>query len=464
MKLSFSKIYNPSKKTILKYHFFDPVIFRDSRYYIDPILIPKSSSKIIASSYQDLLEYYRKLLVPLKKVSREDKSDTFWRASVSLFTFKEISAFHLGYGLTNRGTGLTSKLAERILSTSRDIIEAGYDDPEIFSIVGFLEEGIGADRISDMVGNILLDTFVQFTQKIVSECPNKRLKTFRIQGRSFDLPYNPDNDEPIILLPKDILKRLPEASDKTDIADIVNHNEDLRSRVNKIVGNEWSKVAKADLKKAVKDEIVKTPDIIEELIRKLKNTRVSYNFDLDPKNEESYRSAIAEFLEQFDLGIQRESSFKAAGRVLTYFREQIENNALWKNLYDDQGKALKETHAQKIFHALSLVALEESEIDVTPEANAGPGPVDFKYSRGSKDITLIEFKLSSNPKLIPGLARQLAAYMQAEKSKHGFYVVIVVDGHDKKIAQLRKKYKEMKRTDINLVVVEGRKKNSASKL
>ncbi|TGK77690.1 hypothetical protein EHQ31_18800 [Leptospira montravelensis] len=464
MKLTFSQVYQPQSKTILKFNYFDPILFRDSKYYIDPILIPKSSSKIISKSYPDFLDYFKKLLLILKNVKNADKSDTFWRTSIKQFSFKEISAFHLGYGHSNQGSGLTSTLSERILKTSLDIIRAGYSDPEIFTIVGFLEEGIGADRISDMVGNILLPHFIEYTNEILSGCKNTKLLETKINNITYKLPYNPKNNNPIILLPKDILRRLPEATDKSDIINIVGHNEDLRNRVNKVVGEKWNKVTKSDLKRAAKGEIVKNPEVLHEILNQLKASMKSYNFEEDPFNEESYRSAIEIIIENLNFSIKKENTFAAAKRVLNYFKDQIESNALWKNLYDDHGNVLKESHSQKIFHGLSLVSLEESGITVTPESNSGPGPVDFKYSLSSKDITLIEFKLSSNTKLIDGLNKQLPAYIAGEKAKNAFYVVIQIGDHDKKIKALKEEFKKMNSKKINLLIIDGQRKSSASNL
>lgn len=49
-------------------------------------------------------------------------------------------------------------------------------------------------------------------------------------------------------------------------------------------------------------------------------------------------------------------------------------------------------------------------MDVNREVNNGRGPVDFKISKGSKDTTLVEFKLASNSKLKNNLAKQVDIY------------------------------------------------------
>ena len=61
---------------------------------------------------------------------------------------------------------------------------------------------------------------------------------------------------------------------------------------------------------------------------------------------------------------------------------------------------------------------------MTPEAETGFGPVDFKFSIGDECKILVELKLSSNKKLRAGYEKQIQAYHVAEKAIHSFYVII----------------------------------------
>ena len=56
---------------------------------------------------------------------------------------------------------------------------------------------------------------------------------------------------------------------------------------------------------------------------------------------------------------------------------------------------------------------DATEYDVNREVNNGRGPVDFKVSKGSKDTTLVEFKLASNTKLKKNLENQVEIYKKA---------------------------------------------------
>jgi hypothetical protein len=56
--------------------------------------------------------------------------------------------------------------------------------------------------------------------------------------------------------------------------------------------------------------------------------------------------------------------------------------------------------------------------------NDGRGPADFKASRGSKDKTIIEFKLASNTQLRRNLQHQVEVYKRASDAHSGIKVIV----------------------------------------
>ena len=65
-----------------------------------------------------------------------------------------------------------------------------------------------------------------------------------------------------------------------------------------------------------------------------------------------------------------------------------------------------------------------TEYDVNREVNNGRGPVDFKVSKGSKDSTLVEFKLASNTKLRKNLENQVEIYKKANCTNRAIKVIL----------------------------------------
>lgn len=62
--------------------------------------------------------------------------------------------------------------------------------------------------------------------------------------------------------------------------------------------------------------------------------------------------------------------------------------------------------------------------DVNREVNNGRGPVDFKVSKGSRDKTLIEFKLASNSKLKQNMKHQVGVYEAANDTAKSIKAIL----------------------------------------
>lgn len=77
------------------------------------------------------------------------------------------------------------------------------------------------------------------------------------------------------------------------------------------------------------------------------------------------------------------------------FLKQVEHNDGYKIFYY-KGKPLTKEDDIQLLYRLTWFA---SIVYVNREVNNGRGPVDFKISNGSKDSSLVEFKLADNSKL-----------------------------------------------------------------
>lgn len=124
-------------------------------------------------------------------------------------------------------------------------IQAGLDVPEHIEEIGILNEGIGADRISDAVANVLKARFITYTQEIARRhgvpLELQRVRHARVMcsaGRWIDedveLPRNPATGKPLILVPSGILNQLPILNaDDWFTSDL---NQDIRLQMNLKVG------------------------------------------------------------------------------------------------------------------------------------------------------------------------------------------------------------------------------------
>ena len=126
--------------------------------------------------------------------------------------------------------------------------------------------------------------------------------------------------------------------------------------------------------------------------------------------------------------------------------------------YVDNKPVKRESDLQILFRFVWYATL----LDVNREVNNGRGPVDYKVSRGSKDATLVEFKLASNTSLKRNLEKQLEIYQKANNTQFGIKVIMYFN--DEELNRVNKVLKELNMAeDPNVVLIDARKKKSASK-
>src|SRR6266850_7931208 len=162
MPIRLSEALRVSHEDFIATGAFDPFVGFDSLFYIDPRLLDISGVKEVTLSHGRLTKYFAEVLRILDACQAH--GDVFWRRAAQLLQFEELPSIGLGY--SQKGTGgkaIGPGLAEQLLVTAHAIVKAGIKDPVIFELVGLFEEGIGADRISDMCGAIILPDLVEFS-------------------------------------------------------------------------------------------------------------------------------------------------------------------------------------------------------------------------------------------------------------------------------------------------------------
>ena len=83
------------------------------------------------------------------------------------------------------------------------------NDPALFELVGLFEDNFGPDRISDMTANIIQDDILKYSLNIYSKILPQGWAGTTDKGSG--LPKNPFTGEPILLVPKELLRDLPSA-------------------------------------------------------------------------------------------------------------------------------------------------------------------------------------------------------------------------------------------------------------
>ncbi len=114
------------------------------------------------------------------------------------------------------------------------------------------------------------------------------------------------------------------------------------------------------------------------------------------------------------------NSHDEAYRRVMFLKSVIEDMDGYR-IFCLNGKPIRRENDLQIMYRLVWYA---TEFDVNREVNNGRGPVDFKVSKGSKDSTLVEFKLASNTKLKKNLENQVEIYKKANCTDRAIKVIL----------------------------------------
>ena len=120
----------------------------------------------------------------------------------------------------------------------------------------------------------------------------------------FNLPENPlDPGRAFALVPKDILRELPVATDWSDIDRVVQHNAMLRDAVNKMLGN-IAKASVTDKKRALKRAALTSTKSFRRFFDDMLGEHFrGYDFSKDKRAIEALRAALTQTSSKFPLKI-----------------------------------------------------------------------------------------------------------------------------------------------------------------
>ncbi|MCY4467021.1 MAG: hypothetical protein OXE46_15930 [Chloroflexi bacterium] len=453
---------------------YNGFVDQDTKVFVDPRLLKTTRAPELQDSYASVRKHFAGIVKLLAK--SQNYSDIFWRQAKRNLRFNEERGLCIGYASeSTAGSGIGSMLQTQLLTTAKIIIDAGIIDPEMFELLGLFEEGIGADRISDMIANIIMPNLLAYSERIFKELGIDSVYRKVHNGKEYWLPSGPTSGIPIILVPTDVLNELPVAHSYEDIPRVVRFNEDLRAHLNGLIGDVWGN--RPPPKSAYKRAILRDPSILAELIKIYRRMNPEpYDFEVDPLGLRSWYDQAKQFVTDYPLALALPANptandvIKVVQKICQHFKQLVENNGLYKLLYRDRAcrNPKHEEAAQALFFGVADGYCRANNLDLSPESNSGRGPVDFKISAGYRNRILIELKLSSNKRLVHGFAVQLQEYQKAEHTEHSIFLVIDVGGCTKqRWAEFSNVYSDAKSSGEpvpTLIRVDGKRKPPASKV
>ena len=460
-----------------KRNILDPTINSDMPLFIDPRLLKYSQYEIFHKASITFDEFYLELANMIRhyiKISDIKIKQKMQKNIIKRLSAPEPNGLCLGYSKNDTNGQGVGKVNAKLLFNN--VVEMYTMLPTIgstvFSLLGLLTEGIGADYIGDITANIIWNELCCFTQNI-SKDMGLNVREYVLRDHKFYLPMHPNatekNNFPILFVPKDILTDLPKDADFEYVFNgYTNENEGIRGGVN----DKISEILKSDLKKADKQKeifklIKENDEQIEDVIRYLKSVKGEiYNYNEDHKNI-FLRENIIGYLKFEDLKIRGQNELQIIDFIIRKFENFIRhNNKLKRELLWNNKKSKKESVWQQVFHVYIDVFLSLNNIDVIPERETQSGPVDFCFSKGNKIRVLVELKLSTNDPE-KGLAKQLERYKECmENVKAAYFICFNVhkDKSSQKIFEELSKTKEELGLETNIIVIDGKIEPSASNL
>jgi len=467
MPTSLSKYLEIPNSTMESLGVFDPILDHDTRLFIDPLLLKHCKTPEFASSYADLQTRF--LAIGKLLQTSKHKHDPFWNSAATRMSWHEVRGLCIGYSTGGTaGSGIGKGLRDRILDTAKLIIDAGKSDPELFELVGLFEDNFGPDRISDMTANVIQEDIVNYSRNIY-----KKILPKDWDGpldKRIGLPKNPFTKEPILLVPKELLRDLPSAFEWSGSDEIGISSAEIRESLNSLVGNSWRSLANMK-KEELKKLVLKYPDLIDDLVDQYSSKDVKpYDFDEDKKGEYTWYRRSVEAVSENPIALSLSAHptldevFDLVMVICEKFKQLVENNGLNTLFYDSKAKVKNEAAIQLAFYGVAEAYCEANKIMIARESNSGRGPVDFKFGSNNENSILVEIKKSDNSHIRNGIVRQLPEYMKSEKSRKAIYLILDLGMSQKQIDNMNEVHLAVTGSNISLVYIDGQLKPSASKL
>ena len=455
---------------------FDPHLTIDTRLFIDPLMMLEDGDEW-AEAHDVLLDHFAHCYRLVAKAMSPNSLSAV--AARRLLTFPEPSEFGLGYSAgSTDGAGSGAGFARRMADGIAVAIRAGLTEPGHIEEIGILNVGIGADRISDAVANVLKSRFIGYTQAVARRhgltLERHRVRNIRCNLQAarwvddiVELPTNPASGKPVILVPARFLNCLPtlNADDWFDS----HFNADIRDSMNLQVGQH---IPKAEIVGYARQH----PDRVQRWAEE-QTSRPDlrgYDFGGDPQGVVQWDRGPVDFALRHPIAMSGVSTQDALSdlirEIIDQYRHFVEDQRGWALLWNDDGSEKPESAAQLLFLGVAQHYLRVFDIEIDREVELGRGPVDFKASSGASIKVLIEIKKVHNGKFWNGLEAQLPIYLESDACDEGWYVALQYRSNTSTTSRIRELPKRMQAAELRVgkrlryAVVDGRRKLSASKV
>lgn len=484
MKTHFSDFFEVEQTILEEYGALNISLINDLPLFIDPFLLFNSDFDEYRKLHDNIIQYLRFL----RDASRSNELNP--GLIQAWFLFPEVKQNWLGYSkVGNGGSGLGPQFAKSLNSNLgtvfRDFGEEQVTQGSHLEKLCLIRSGVGRDMISDFTANLTKGYICEYTQKFAEQYLDDRkaitvsvshvsfnYKTRSWQTGNYYLPYI-DGDY-VLLTPKNILTKDDTWINRNDliggiasIAESVS-NAQLRAQLDEYLSRKLTEdLTKKERDEAVAGAFIKYPELLDYYIQ-FKEEHGDEAFDQSKERVKTaehlfvanIESAVSRLRDETDFYSRSLQTIKESRERVAFFKTMIEDNDGYKIFYVDGAPVKREYDVQLMFRLVWYA----SPSSVDSEVNNGRGPVDYKIARGSKDQTLIEFKLASNTQLKRNLTNQVEIYAKANKTDNAIKVIIYfTDSELERVLRILKELEMLQSEDLVLIDARDTNKPSASR-
>ena len=491
MNIYFSDFFEISPEVVEDYGAFNVSLLADLPLFIDPFLLFNSNKTEYRSLHDEMISYLTFLREKAIAGGLSNGLIGAW------YRFPEIKQTWLGFSASgNRGSGLGADFAMALHRNLHKIFTDFGSEKitqgshlEKLCLIG---DGVGKDNISDFTTNLihgyLLDYTQEFAKNQIKEEYRRKVRAPKAQFNyvtetwehgTYELPYI--NGDYVLLTPKDMLTKdaawinKPDLFDHFDLIPPAIPDDQLRAQVNNYFLKALPKrkkekreeePTKKDKREAAALTIREFPQIIDYYIRykeehgdeaeNISAWKVAESKRLYGEQFSQLSTALAQHTNFY--GLKGDTYEEAFERVM-FLKDEIENKDGYRLFYY-KGQPIEREEDVQILYRLTWRATPS---DLNREVNNGRGPVDFKVSRGSRDKTLIEFKLAKNSQLKRNLQKQVKIYEDANNTKKSIKVILYFNVDQlNRVLNIMDELGIRKHKDIVLIDARNDNKPSAS--
>lgn len=482
VKLFFSDFFDIDKEVIEEYGAVNISLINDLPLFIDPFLLFNSDDLILQDLHDEIIKYLQ--FLQRQAILHPVLTPGMMKA---WYLFSEVKQNWLGFSMSgNSGSGLGPDFARNLHSGLNSIFkEFGNEtitkSPHMEKLC-LISSNVGRDKISDFTTNLTKKYLLEYTQSFAKKyLSNERCKTYCIghvffnydtmtwQSQSFYLPnYQGDF---VILTPKTFLTGEETFINRNDMIRNLENiapsigDEALRFQLNNYFSSVL-RMSKKEITKAEKDQaavalIRENPELIDYYI-KHKEEKGQDAISLSEQMVQEVKQLFNIQLQELVTLLHENTSFYKTPldslvetkKRVNYLKTVIEDQDGYRIFYVN-GKPIKRENDLQIMYRLVWYA---TELDVNREVNNGRGPVDYKVSYGSKNSTLVEFKLASNSKLKQNLSKQVEIYKIANGTEKAIKAIMYFSADE--YEKVNKILNELKLHDCEeIILIDARNDN-----